>query len=67
MTPAAFARHRQALGWTQERAARELAVSLSSIKSWEIGRRPINPTAARLLLILAEWAVRHPHEPPPAP
>ena len=65
MTPAAFALRRQALGWTQERAARELCVSTPAIKSWEAGRRPVSATAARLIRILAEWSARHPCEPAP--
>ena len=65
MTPAAFAIRRKALGWTQERTAHEIGVSIDSVKSWEVGRRPINPTAARLLLVIEAWTLRHPGEPPP--
>jgi len=42
MTPDELKSWRHALGWTQERAAREVCISTSQYRNWEHGRTPIN-------------------------
>ena len=39
---------RTALGWTQERAARELGMTISNLRELERGRRRIMPRVERL-------------------
>ena len=49
MTAARLRELRKKRGWTQERLARELGVTLSTIQAWEIGKRTIRPAMAQLV------------------
>lgn len=40
MTPGEIKALREQLGWTQERMARELGVSFSTVNRWEHGKTP---------------------------
>ncbi len=48
---------RNRLGWSQERLARELGVSFSTISRWERGEGEPSPMAERLLQELSREAV----------
>ncbi len=48
---------RRKLGWSQERLARELGVSFSTISRWERGHGQPSPMAERLLRELTRQAL----------
>jgi transcriptional regulator with XRE-family HTH domain len=60
MEPEAVKQIRMRLQWSQERLARELGLSYSTISRWERGLSTPSPVAARLLSQLAQ---AHPPEP----
>lgn len=56
MTAKQLKKWREAMGITQKQAAELLGVHIETIKSYEIGRRPISKPVAKLCNMLSESA-----------
>jgi transcriptional regulator with XRE-family HTH domain len=52
VSPQAFKRWQRALGWTNERAAQELCVSVRQVIYYRTGENEIRPQTARLCELL---------------
>lgn len=60
MTPEDVRRIRSVFGWSQERLARELGVSFSTVNRWERGKTTPSPLAERhLRTLLARYCVKN--------
>jgi transcriptional regulator with XRE-family HTH domain len=57
MTPQQLKDFRSRKGWDQERAAKELRVSIHTIRSWEQGKNPIPPLVEKHLMAETDVAL----------
>ena len=53
MTPDTLQALRRRLGWTQQRLANELGVTVTAVSRWDLGVRRITPLAVTALTFLA--------------